>query len=169
MATVPIVSKTTKSAILKAGEKFILPPNSKVIAITGALDSTCNNLPTPETLDCYSFQWELEGPNTGSDAWENGTIDNIKIGDAIIPVNGDGFLPNNNGEAILIRAMELAGFIDVSTSLSMLTRRGLFSVCFKTTASIAARSYLSMHSSDSSYILIPARLLTDSTATCTCA
>lgn len=166
MSLVPI--KTTKSITLKPGEKFILPPNSSVIAITGDLTSTCDNLPTPEALSCYSFQWELEGPNNGIDAWEGGTINSIKVGDVLFPVNGDAYLTDNGGEAKLIAGMSAAGFINVQTALSMLTRRALFSVCFSTTASIAGASYLIITSGDGTKVYIPARLTSTTSATCSC-
>lgn len=166
------VTKANKSITLAPGEKFILPPNSTILSITGELDSTCDNLPEPQVLACYYFQWEMEGPGaSGSDAWESGTVDEITVGTTSYTVNGDAYLENNDGASKLLLALTSAGFLDISIPAgSLLNNRMLWAACFKTTASIAASTVLKLHSGDDSYIQIPARLLSlASEPPCECA
>lgn len=137
-----------KAVILKSGEPFVLPPQATVQAVTGTLSSTCDNLPEAETLNCYYFQWEVTNvSNNDSDAWEGAGIDKISLAGVDYTIDADGFLPENDGAAILQAAMSnVAGITSISTHSEALGNDQINSVCFRTTPSIAAKLVLHLHS-----------------------
>lgn len=167
------IQYVTKTIKLIPGESFTLPPDATIIfaSDSGGLGSTCDNIPETEPLSCYYYQWELEGPNSGSDAWENGTLVELKLGGSTFSINGDAYLENNGGAAKLENALVAAGYQKINIPAgAAVGDRILWSVCFKTTPTIAATSYLTILSSDDTLMLIPARLLSASTAPpCACA
>lgn len=164
-------STTNKSITLLPGESFTLPPGATVIAVSGTLDSTCDDLPNPEALQCYSIQWEIEGPNSGSDAWENGVINSLVIGGTTTTVNANAYLNDDDGHAKVIGAFTAAGvFSGITTGLESVGDMNKFGVCFKSIPSIAADVYLVITSGDHTLAHFPARLRSGITEPpCNCA
>lgn len=159
--------------ILKPGEEFTLPPGGSITSASDVvnLESTCDNLPsTSDATNCYFMQWELEGPNSGSDAWENGTINSLFAIDTTYTVDANAYLENDGGANILRNAMLGTGLF---TNISIPARaavgdRVLWCVCFKTLDSIASSMYLKITSSDNTIGYFPARAVTGGSP-CACA
>lgn len=57
---------TQHAIILKPGESFTLPPNGTLVAITGQVSSTCDNVPEPEDLVCYHIGYALDKEDSGT-------------------------------------------------------------------------------------------------------
>lgn len=162
--------------IIAPGQTAYIPSNAIILGIekTGDADvlSDCLDLTDIEEYKCYYIQWELEGPNSGSDAWENGTLNSIAVSSQDYNITANAYLTNDGGQAIFLAVLQnIAALKDINIPApSILTRRVLFSVCFKTVPSIAATIFLKLTSSDHTYTLLPARLLADTdTPPCACA
>lgn len=72
----PTLNKTTT---IKPGECFTLPRGAVVVSVSGILTNSCDfELPTPEALKCYKFEWELTN-NVGSNtqAWDHEDVNNL--------------------------------------------------------------------------------------------
>jgi hypothetical protein len=166
------MSTTTinKSVILAPGESFTLPPGSTIIAVSGDLTSTCESLPEPETLSCYYIQWEIEGDDEGSDAWENGTIDTLIVGGTTYTVNLDAFISNEGIAPALVSIFASVGlFSGISTGVEVVGAMNKFGICFKTIPSIAADMYLQITSADHTQGRFYPRLVSEGTEVpCAC-
>lgn len=164
------MSTITRTITIAPGESFTLPPQSNVIAVTGDLSSTCGDLPVPENLVCHYFQWEMEGDNGGSDAWENATMDNLVVGRVTYAIDGNAYFTNDSGSIPLLAALAAAGFTNVGLSgPTSVGDRDVFGVCFKTAPSIAANTFIRLHTSDYTYVEIRPRLLSTAIAPpCAC-
>lgn len=58
------INTIKKTVVLKAGEKFTLPPDSKLLTTTGVLTSTGCPVPIPENYECFGLTFDI----TSSDA-----------------------------------------------------------------------------------------------------
>jgi hypothetical protein len=111
---------------LQANESYTLPPGATIIgasnpsAITSLND--CADLTNLETLTGYYLQWEMAadyGPS--SDAWENATLDYVRIDSTIYPVNQNAYW-TTQGWTVLYDVLKtiptLASAVVVSDSCS---------------------------------------------------
>lgn len=80
---------STRTQIINAGENFVLPNGAAVISVVYdgevSLNSTCENLPPPESLACFEFAWEEDDVRGPSASHEIGTqvIGTLQVGNQI--------------------------------------------------------------------------------------
>lgn len=74
-----MTTRVHNSITIVPGESFTLPPNSTVTSVIGTLGSTCDNLPTPETLGCYAAVYALGHGGSNSEPDDEITIKGFRI------------------------------------------------------------------------------------------
>ena len=161
-----------RSVNLQAGESFTLPPGAEIVSATdiNAITSTCPIPDNLESLECYVFVvmathnftdgatrvWM--GANNSGDS--NAFIVTITVGGVTYDLSPDIYADSNG----VFDVGQLAAAISSNPSINgmMLSlgvaadydgpplggawRGGVASLCFKTTASIAAETYITLTS-----------------------
>lgn len=143
------------SQYLAPGAVFTLPPASKVIATSGVVSSTCADLPVPEPLNCYSFQWLYAGSgNQREDPFEGVTIVEATLNGVTYPINATGVDQDEPGLVTLRNEFsKIPGLSNISWS-STGGDNVAVALYFKTIPSIASKLELKIQASPASRAMV---------------
>lgn len=152
------VTKIVKTVTIKPGEQFVLPPGANVTTVIGTVGSSGCTIPPPTELGCYYFRYELSGPGAGgSNAWENGIIEDVKINNTVSLINYNGYWTNEPTGSLPIESVlySTGVFFNITTSVSSVGDAVFFTINFKLPISLKDVVFLHLKSSDNNEIFIP--------------
>jgi len=155
-----------KTYTLSPNETWTIPPNAVITAITGDVDDPCDIAPDPVPMECYYFQWEVEGSDSGTDAWEEAFAESLMVGNTVFPL-GDynmnlapsfPYLPipaNNNGIKNLLENTKTIFNITFDNPDHWEGGLTRYLMRFKTFPALAANMYLKLKTLRGTVALYP--------------
>jgi hypothetical protein len=155
-----------RSVSLQVGESFTLPPGAEIVSATdlNSITSTCPLPDNLEALECYIFVLLAADPiSSGRGVWSGGssgdenafiltlTVGGVTYNIPDIPADSNGIFDVGQLASVIASNPSINGMMlslgVASGSDPASTRGGVGTLCFKTTPSIAADTYLQLNTS----------------------